>query len=73
MQVEIRSKTGGPVPHLGEWAQGTGNEEWKTMAAAHEAAMSADANYRAPEGNAAFDAMVEAFLNANDLEIIVTQ
>jgi hypothetical protein len=73
MQVEIRSKNGGPVPGLNEWAQGTGNEAWKTMAEAHAAAISADANYQAPQGNAAFDAMVEAFLNANNLEIIVTE
>jgi hypothetical protein len=73
MQVEIRSKNGGPVPALGAWAQGTGNASWQSMAAAHEAAVSADSNYKAPQGDAAFDAMVEAFLNANNLELIVTE
>jgi hypothetical protein len=73
MQVEIRSKNGGPVPGLDDWAQGTGNEAWKTMAAAHAAALGADPAYKAPQGDAAFDAMVEAFLNANNLEIVVTE
>ena len=73
MQVEIRSKNGGPVPALGAWAQGAGNESWKSMAAAHEASVSADPTYKAPQGDAAFDAMVEAFLNANNLELIVTE
>ena len=73
MQVEIRSKTGGPVPNLDEWAQGTNNEAWKTMASTHSAALAADSNYKAPQGDVAFDAMVEAFLNANNLEIIVTE
>lgn len=73
MKVEIRSKNGGPVTGLAEWAATTGNEAWKTMAEAHAAALTADAAYQAPRGNAAFDAMVEAFLNANNLEIIVTE
>jgi hypothetical protein len=73
MNVEIRSKVGGPVPGLAEWAAGTGNDAWKTMAEAHAAALSADPAYKAAQGNAAFDAMVEAFLNANNLEIIVTE
>jgi len=73
MQVEIKSKNGGTVPGLSEWAQSTDNEAWKTMAAAHSAAVIANPAYQAPQGNAAFDAMVEAFLNANNLELIVTE
>jgi hypothetical protein len=73
MGFELRSKTGAAVPGLGAWAETTGNEAWKTMAANHEAGMAAGSGYAAPLGNLEFDEMVNAFVDANNLEIIETE
>jgi hypothetical protein len=70
MGFEVRSKTGAEVPGLGAWVATTGNQEWMAMAAEFETNKAADANYPGPLGNLAYDEMVNAFVAANNLEII---
>jgi hypothetical protein len=70
MAYEVRSKTGGAVPGLGAWAETTGNEAWKTMAATHEEGIAAGAGYAPPVDDELFNEMVRAFVDANNLEVV---
>jgi hypothetical protein len=70
MGYEVRSKTGAEVPALGAWVATTGNQTWMTMASEFEANKAADTNYQGPLGNLAYDEMVNAFVAANNLEIV---
>lgn len=70
MNITIISKSGGGVPAMDAWAATTGNSSWISMVANHVASVGTP-GYESPVGDSAFDAMLDAYLSQNGLELVV--